>query len=73
MRLKLLCKLHKDCFACMDGKCICLSDNRFNGRECPFYKTKAQNDKENARTSRYLVSKGRADLVEQYRGKSVYA
>lgn len=73
MRLKIPCKLHKDCFALMDGTCICLSDNRFKGNKCPFYKSKAQNDRENARTSQYLVSIGRADLVEQYRGKSVYA
>ncbi|MBQ3426100.1 MAG: hypothetical protein IJH37_03020 [Clostridia bacterium] len=73
MRLKIPCKLHKDCFALTNGTCVCLSDNRFKGKECPFYKSKAQNDRENARTSQYLVSIGRADLVEQYRGKSVYA
>lgn len=33
------CSAHHDCFANHDGVCCCLSDNNFNGKDCPFYKT----------------------------------
>ena len=34
-----------DCFArTMDGKCLCLSDTDFKGKECPFYKPMADVD-----------------------------
>lgn len=33
------CRAHDDCFANHDGVCCCLSDNNFNGKDCPFYKT----------------------------------
>lgn len=36
-----------DCFACDGGKCVVLVDNNFR-RECPFYKTKEQVEKEQA-------------------------
>ena len=32
------CDSHKDCFANKDGKCICLGDNDFGSKDCPFYK-----------------------------------
>ena len=34
------CKDHKECFANKDGRCICLKDNNFGDKDCPFYKTK---------------------------------
>lgn len=33
------CNTHKDCFAHKDGRCVCLNDNDFGGRDCPFYKS----------------------------------
>ena len=32
------CEKHKDCFANRNGKCICLIDNDFGDKDCPFYK-----------------------------------
>ncbi len=29
----------RECFACHDGKCIALTDNKFGKRECPFFKS----------------------------------
>lgn len=34
------CTAHIDCFANHGGVCCCLNDNDFNGKDCPFYKTK---------------------------------
>lgn len=39
------CDKH-ECFACIDGKCIALTDNNFGERDCPFYKTRARLDLE---------------------------
>ena len=36
-----------DCAACVNKRCIALRDNDFGSKECPFYKTKEQNEKEN--------------------------
>ena len=36
----------KDCFGNKDGMCMPLSDTRFKGKECPFFKTKEQRYKE---------------------------
>ena len=36
-----------DCFACKEGKCDALVDNSF-AKECPFYKTNEQVEKEQA-------------------------
>lgn len=32
------CDKHKDCFANKHGRCICLKDNDFGDKPCPFYK-----------------------------------
>lgn len=32
------CDKHKDCFANRNGKCVCLIDNNFGSKDCPFYK-----------------------------------
>ena len=37
-----VCMNHEKCFGNKLGKCIVLSDNDFGGKECPFYKTRAQ-------------------------------
>lgn len=36
-----------DCAGCQDGHCIVLTNNKFD-KECPFYKTKEQAEKEQA-------------------------
>lgn len=38
----------RNCFACEDGVCIALSDNRFKC-DCPFYKDKIAKAEEDAR------------------------
>ena len=32
------CRTHGDCFASKGGRCACLKNNDFGGRDCPFYK-----------------------------------
>lgn len=32
------CTRHRDCFANQEGRCACLKDNDFGGKDCPFYK-----------------------------------
>lgn len=32
------CGMRRDCFVNEGGRCACLKDNDFGGRECPFYK-----------------------------------
>lgn len=60
------CRKHPDCFACRDGRCEALSDNRFGRRRCPFYKTRDKNCAEQQRCLRRLVELGRDDLLEKY-------
>ena len=38
------CTAHRDCFANKNGVCVCLGDNDFHGKDCPFFKTTAQCD-----------------------------
>lgn len=35
-----------NCFAYSNGECVILTDNDFGARECPFYKTQAQFERE---------------------------
>ena len=37
-----------ECGANEDGFCVCLLNNNFGKRECPFFKTKEQCEKEKA-------------------------
>lgn len=30
------CTAHRDCFANKNGVCVCLGDNDFHGKDCPF-------------------------------------
>ena len=46
MVIKIPCSGHKDCFANTNGYCTCLMNNDFGGRDCPFYKKKAQFESE---------------------------
>ena len=67
------CAMHKDCFANIDGRCICLTDNNFKNKDCPFYKNKGKSDAEQSRIIRHLIDIGRADLAEEYNGRVTYA
>lgn len=50
---------HPDCFAKKNGKCVCLNDTKFGGgRDCPFYKSKEQFDRENAESLERQRRKG---------------
>ena len=42
-----VCTEHGDCFANQGGRCACLKDNDFGGRDCPFYKPADTVRKEN--------------------------
>ena len=66
------CTAHRDCFANKDGVCVCLRDNDFHGKGCPFFKTTAQCDADRQKSYKRLVSIGRDDLVERYQVRGVY-
>lgn len=38
------CEAHEDCFANKKGQCVCLSENDFGERDCPFYKPRSEVD-----------------------------
>lgn len=42
------------CFAHKDGHCIALNDNDFGDKKCPFFKTKAQVEKERKKSEERL-------------------
>lgn len=44
-----ICRAHGDCFANRGGICICLKNNKFDGRDCPFYKA-ADTNREDRRS-----------------------
>lgn len=53
---------HPDCFARQrNGICQALRDTDFNGRDCPFYKSREQNDRENNR----IREKAMSDIYER--------
>lgn len=56
------CDMHTDCFANRDGRCACLKDNNFGGRDCPFYKSNEETsmDQINADCAAYAASHGGA-------------
>ena len=51
-----------DCFACKDGECIALQDNDFNGKPCPFFKTRDQIADEEMRTQIRLRKRYRTSV-----------
>ncbi|MBQ3426616.1 MAG: hypothetical protein IJH37_05655 [Clostridia bacterium] len=67
------CVMHRDCFGNIDGRCICLKDNRFKKKACPFYKDKKQFDEERRASEARLIDIDRRDLIEEYSGRNVYA
>ena len=66
------CTAHRDCFANKDGVCVCLGGNDFHGRDCPFYKTTAQNEADRKKSYERLVQFGRTDLIEMYKVRGAY-
>ena len=52
--------------------CVCLGDNDFHGKDCPFFKTTAQCDADRQKSCERLVSIGRDDLIERYQVRGVY-
>ena len=47
------------CFAHKDGYCICLKDNDFGNKRCPFFKTKSQYKKQVKKCEERLQNLGR--------------
>lgn len=43
----------EDCFANKDGKCLALSDTRFNGK-CPFYRNDLKFEEQDKAAREYL-------------------
>ena len=66
------CTAHRDCFANKGGVCVCLGDNDFHGKDCPFFKTTAQCDAGRQKSYERLVALGRTDLIEMYKVGAVY-
>ncbi len=54
------CNKHSDCYANKKGSCVCLSDNDFGKRDCPFYKpnNEANLEQINAECKVYAQSHG---------------
>lgn len=62
-----VCGAHPDCHAWQEGRCIALMDNSFGERDCPFYKNKSRNRKEQQECLKCLVKNGRTNLLEKYK------
>lgn len=62
-----ICKAHPDCHAFQDGRCAALADTDFGGRDCPFYKDREANRKEQKEGLEYLIRTGRTDLIAKYK------
>lgn len=45
-----------ECFACEEGHCLILTNNKFKGKPCPFFKTKEQVLNEQARCKERLAN-----------------
>lgn len=63
------CPNHKDCNSCVFGYCTLLEDVDFGGRDCVFYKSKTQFEKDFAASIEKLKSLGRMDLIHLYHPK----
>ena len=66
------CTAHRDCFANKDDVCVCLGDNDFHGKDCPFFKITAQCDADRQKSYERLVQLGRTDLIEMYKVRVAY-
>lgn len=43
---KPICDKHSDCFANHGGRCVCLINNDFGSKDCPFYKGRKRYEEE---------------------------
>lgn len=59
---------HPDCFAYSNGHCAILSNTNFNGKDCPFHKTREQCAVENQRRRERLDRQGLDHLLDKYGG-----
>lgn len=57
---------HTDCFACVEGRCSVLSNTNFEGRDCPFFKTREQCQEENALRKERLRDLGLTHYFDKY-------
>lgn len=64
------CYIHTDCFANKNKHCMALSDTKFTGKDCPFYKTHEQAKEGRRNAYNRLVITGRDDLIDKYGGHS---
>lgn len=61
---------HTDCHAYRNRYCRALIDVKFpKGKDCVFYKTKEQNDAEDAAVIEKLKAEKKGSLLEHYRRK----
>ena len=63
------CQKHPDCASCVFGYCTLLEDVDFGERDCPFYKSKAQFQKDFDASIERLKAIGRMDLIQLYHPK----
>ena len=50
-----------ECAACNHGYCIALHDNDFGNRDCPFFKTREQNEAEQEYCTKRMTEKIKED------------
>ena len=62
-----VCVAHPDCHACRNGRCMALDRNEFSGRDCPFYKNRDVNQREQRAGLEKLIKMGRTDLIDKYK------
>lgn len=58
----------EDCHAWEDGRCAALTDTDFGTdvTDCPFYRSKQDNLRENTACLNRLIRMGRTDLIDKY-------
>ena len=66
------CNHAPGCVSCKDGHCMILKNSHFEGKPCPFHKTKAQCELENRLVLERLIAEERLDLLEKYYGGANY-
>lgn len=53
-----------ECFGCDEGRCTVLIDNKFEGKKCPFFKTREQVAEEKAYCEKRLADIKRGNMEE---------
>lgn len=57
---------HDDCHSCVFGYCTLLERFHFGDKECPFYKSKAQFERDFKASIELLIERDRWDLIYFY-------